>query len=496
MVQYLRQWPRFPRFLTAPAGPFPIGRPSKLKAMALHSHMSGRKTVNIYTPEGTASGTLPLPLVFDTPIRNDLVTQIYTNLAKNQQQPYATSIKAGVRPSALSWGTGRAKARVPRVNGSGSGRNGQGAYANFCRGGHRFGPPTVQRRWFRPVPLKQRRYAIASAIAASGERALVEARGHALAEVLEIPVVVADAIEGVARTKDAVAVLKAVRLYGDVKRVIEGKVHRSSKGKMRRSAFRTKRGPLVVYRADGGIVKAFRNIPGVDVLSVSRLSLYQLAPGGTLGRLVLWTAGAFGALDQIYSDKRGFELPRPILTNSDTRAIAESDAVLSVLRPELETFAVPDCRCPVRLGIATDAWAEALGQIEALQAAERAKTQAPGAVKALFDEVVAAQPAPPKNLSTQAAVFSGYFDDLHLKADEALESTFTVKEEAPAAVAAPAKGKGGKAAPAAAAPAAAAAAPAKGKDAKAPAQDAKGGAKTPAKGGAKTPAKGGAAKKK
>lgn len=475
--------------------------------------MSGRKTVNVYRTEGddaVASSTLPLPLVFDTPIRNDLISYIYTNLAKNQQQPYATSIKAGVRPSAVSWGPGRAKARVPRVSGSGSNRNGQGAYANFCRGGHRFAPPTIQRRWFRPVPLKQRRYAIASAIAASGDSGLVTARGHVIANVNEIPVVIANTIETVTRTKDAVAVLKAAQLYADVKRVIDGKVHRSSKGKMRRSSFKTKRGPLIVYKTDGGIVKAFRNIPGVDIQNVSRLSLYQLAPGGTLGRLVLWTEGAFEALDQIYNDKRGFELPRPILTNTDTKAVATSDGVLSVLRPELETFSVPNCRCPVRLGVAVDAWAEALNQIKELRDAEREKQQAPDAVKALFDEVVGAQPAPPTNLSTQAAIFAGYFDDLHLKTDEALESTFTAKEEAPvAAAAAPVKGKGGKAAAApasgAAAPAPGAPAPAAGKgkaDAKAPAKDAKGGAKTPAKagakdakGGAKTAAKGGAKKK-
>jgi hypothetical protein len=332
--------------------------------------------------------------------------------------------------------------------------------------------------------------------------------------VNEIPVVVADAIENITRTKDAVAVLKAVHLYGDVTRVIEGKVHRSSKGKMRRSAFKSKRGPLVVYNTDSGIVKAFRNIPGVDVLSVSRLSLYELAPGGTLGRLVLWSAGAFGALDQIYNDKHGFEFPRAILTNTDTKAIATSDGVLAVLRPELETFSLPNCRCPVRLGIATDAWAEALNQIAEIRAAEAAKAQAPDAVKALFDEVVAAQPKPPAKLSTQLAVFSGYFDDLHLKADEALESKLAAKEEAPAVVpAAPvkggkgaAKGAAAAAAPAAGAAGAAAAAPAaKGKagaaapaaaapaaKGKADAKGAKGGAKAPAAKGAA--AKGGAAK--
>ena len=254
--------------------------------------MSSRKTVNVYSVSGAQAGSAPLPKVFDTPVRGDLVQLIYTNLAKNQQQPHGTSPTAGVRPSAVSWGPGRAKARVPRVNGSGSNRNGQGAYANFCRGGHRFQPPTTQRRWFRPVPVKQRRYAVASAIAASAVAALVEARGHRIKELAEIPVVVANDVQKIQKTKEAVAFLKAIKAYADVEKVINGKYNRSSKGSMRRSAFKTKKGPLVVYNKDEGIVKAFRNIPGVDIQCVTRLSLYQLAPGAVMGRLVIWTGFA------------------------------------------------------------------------------------------------------------------------------------------------------------------------------------------------------------
>ena len=47
-------------------------------------------------------------------------------------------------------------------------------------------------------------------------------------------------------------------------------------------------------------MKAFRNVPGVEVVSVQRLNLLQLAPGGHLGRFVIWTQGAFAALDGIF----------------------------------------------------------------------------------------------------------------------------------------------------------------------------------------------------
>ncbi len=56
-----------------------------------------------------------------------LVLIIWTleSLAKNKRQPYAVSREAGHQTSAISWGTGRAVARIPRVSGSGTHRAGQ-----------------------------------------------------------------------------------------------------------------------------------------------------------------------------------------------------------------------------------------------------------------------------------------------------------------------------------------------------------------------------------
>ena len=409
--------------------------------------MSSRKTVNVYSVSGAQAGSAPLPKVFDTPVRGDLVQLIYTNLAKNQQQPHGTSPTAGVRPSAVSWGPGRAKARVPRVNGSGSNRNGQGAYANFCRGGHRFQPPTTQRRWFRPVPVKQRRYAVASAIAATAVAALVEARGHRIKELAEIPVVVANDIQKIQKTKEAVAFLKAIKAYADVEKVINGKYNRSSKGSMRRSAFKTKKGPLVVYNKDEGIVKAFRNIPGVDIQCVTRLSLYQLAPGAVMGRLVIWTEDAFKALDGIYESKKGFELPRSLLTNADLERVAYSDEVQAVLRPALQSFSVPKARCPCRLGLATKEWEDALNQIEKLRKEYHDKQHTPEAVMEVFKEIQSVQPEAPKTLAITDRIFAGYFDSLHKKEDDALEAKLEADKpvEAPKDPApADPKAKGGK----------------------------------------------------
>ena len=77
---------------------------------------------------------------------------------------------------------------------------------------------------------------------------------------------------------------------------------RRGKGKMRNRRYVMRKGPLVVYGTDSGISKAFRNLPGVDVCSVHSLNLLQLAPGGHLGRFVIWTKSAFEQLDTIFGE--------------------------------------------------------------------------------------------------------------------------------------------------------------------------------------------------
>jgi large subunit ribosomal protein L4e len=65
-------------------------------------------TVQIFDAKGSPSGaTHPLPAVFSSPIRPDIVQQVHTGVAKNRRQPYSVSEKAGHQTSAESWGTGQ-----------------------------------------------------------------------------------------------------------------------------------------------------------------------------------------------------------------------------------------------------------------------------------------------------------------------------------------------------------------------------------------------------
>lgn len=125
----------------------------------------------------------------------------------------------GHQTSAESWGTGRAVARIPRVRGGGTHRSGQGAFGNMCRGGRMFAPTKPWRRWHRKISVNQRRYALVSAIAASGVPALVQSKGHIIDGVSEFPLVVSNDIEKYTKTKQAVVFLRRMKIWADIQKV-------------------------------------------------------------------------------------------------------------------------------------------------------------------------------------------------------------------------------------------------------------------------------------
>ena len=293
-------------------------------------------------------------------------------MAKNKRQPYAVSEKAGHQTSAESWGTGmsfisipasitsssttslpctlsftinlgRAVARIPRVSGGGTHRAGQAAFGNQCRSGRMFAPTKVWRKWHQKINLGQKRFATASAVAASGVPSLLFARGHHVSKVPEVPLVINSKAFNVTKTSAALKLLNGLGADEDLEKVAKSKKMRAGKGKMRGRRFTQRRGPLVVWDPENDskdIVRSFRNIPGVDTCSVYALNLLQLAPGGHLGRFVIWTSSAFKALDRIYGStteaselKKDFLLPNAVVKQPDIGKLINSSEVQSVLRP-------------------------------------------------------------------------------------------------------------------------------------------------------------------
>jgi len=302
--------------------------------------MTSRPVVSVYKSDDSKEivKSVAMPAVFTAPIRNDLVHFVHSNLAKNRRQGHAVFHHAGQEHSAESWGTGRAVARIPRISGSGTSRSGQATFGNMCRKGRMFAPLKIWRKWHRRVNVTQRRHAVAAALAASACTPLVMARGHHINSVPELPLVV-DSMTGTT-TKSLLATLSSLGLGDDLSKVRSSKKLRSGTGKYRNSRYVMRKGPLVVYSKESEAVKnAARNLPGVDTCDVHRLNILQLAPGGHLGRLVVFTADAFKALSAVFGsyrneslEKAGYHLQRNVMTCADLARIINSDQVQSKLR--------------------------------------------------------------------------------------------------------------------------------------------------------------------
>lgn len=163
--------------------------------------------------------------------------------------------------------------------------------------------------------------------------------GHIIDGISELPLVVSDDIQKFQKTKQAVTFLRRSKVWADVQKVYKSQRLRAGRGKMRNRRRVQRRGPLIIYDRDEGLRRAFRNIPGVDTMRVSKMNLLKLAPGGHVGRLCVWTESAFAKLDGLYGTwekrsvaKKGYNLPTPIMANTDLTRLLKSEEIRRVLR--------------------------------------------------------------------------------------------------------------------------------------------------------------------
>jgi len=166
------------------------------------------------------------------------------------------------------------------------------------------------------------------------------ARGHRIDDVSELPLVVSDGAQTISKTKAALELLEGLGCGVELSKVAASKKLRAGKGKMRDRKYTIRKGPLVIYGEDSGLSRALRNLPGVESCHIDRLNLLQLAPGGNFGRFCIWTEEAFKKLETLYGDyanaseaKKGYHLPRAMMTNADVARIINSDEVQSVVIP-------------------------------------------------------------------------------------------------------------------------------------------------------------------
>lgn len=130
---------------------------------------------------------------------------------------------------------------------------------------------------------------------------------------------------------------------------------RAGRGKSRNRRWKHRVGPLIIYKKNSGIVEAARNIRGIDFCCIYSLNLLKLAPGGHVGRLIVWTEDAFRALDDVFGTnskksllKRKYHLPRALMTNSDLNRIINSQEVQSAILPKKKRQRIARKRNPLK----------------------------------------------------------------------------------------------------------------------------------------------------
>ncbi len=246
--------------------------------------------VHLLSLKGKPGETVNLPLAFSTPVRPDLIRRAVVAAQSHRRQPHSTSPTAGVRHSVEWSGKGRGVARTPRLMDSM-----RGAQAPNTVGGRPAHPPKIETIWGKKVNVKERRLAFQSALAATRELPLVKARGHAVPEGLHLPVVVEDPIEEVSTAAEARTFLTSLALWDEIERAQAGVHVRAGRGK-RRGRLRRSPTSLLLVTSGAGRARGFRNLPGVDVVPVHRLGTEDLAPGGTAGRLTVFSQAALSQL--------------------------------------------------------------------------------------------------------------------------------------------------------------------------------------------------------
>lgn len=252
----------------------------------------------ILSLEGKEVRQMELPAQFQTEMREDIVKRAFLSERSMLLQPKGSFPMAGLQTTAQYYGrrhswrqtinTGRS--RLPREK-IPKGRSGRVLRVPHAAKGRRAHPPKPHKRIIEKINIKEKNFAIRSAIAATANAQLVTGRGHLIGSAT-FPLVVDTSIQSVRKAREAKSVLEKLGAGLDLERAAQRRRMRSGRARLRKGGYITPKSILIVIGTDEGIWKAARNIPGVDICKVEELTAELLAPGGNAGRFTIWTESA------------------------------------------------------------------------------------------------------------------------------------------------------------------------------------------------------------
>lgn len=264
---------------------------------------SDHMKVNIFDLKGKPTGKTELPKIFKEQFRPDLIKRAVLSSQSKRRQPYGSDPMAGLRTAAHYHGRRRVRwtmmmvnrARLPRLHATSPHMLWRVRRVPQAVKGRRAHPPKTEKKWEQKINKKENQLALRSAIAATSDKDIVKERGHRVDDVKQIPLVVNDDIQSVKKTKEIEMILKNLGLEKELERSKIKKV-RPGRGKTRGRKYKKRYGPLIIIAEDKGVIKAGKNIAGLDLRNVKEVSVEDLAPGAHAGRLTIYSKSAIEQL--------------------------------------------------------------------------------------------------------------------------------------------------------------------------------------------------------
>lgn len=235
----------------------------------------------VYSTEGKVLKQIDLPAIFESPHREDLVKRAVLSDESKLYQPKGNYKLAGLETSARyrgrkeDYGSGKNKG-IPHLPHEvlPGGQLGKVKRVPHAVKGRRAHPPKPQKKIVELINKKEYLKALASAISFSMDRKSVCKRANFEISV-SLPIVLESNFENVKKAKDVVKLMEALNLT---------KLFEKAKANETKSA--------LFIISNNSTFRAAANIPGVDVVRVSALTVKDLAPGTHPGRLTLFSETA------------------------------------------------------------------------------------------------------------------------------------------------------------------------------------------------------------
>jgi large subunit ribosomal protein L4e len=253
--------------------------------------------VDVYQIDGRIEKKRALPEVFSREFNEDIVRRALLAEQSYGYQPQGHYLLAGMSTSASytgRYGTYRTQRHTglpprPRQR---LAKGGIGAVRKIPSAvkGRRAHPHKVEKMIVERINRKEYAKALSSAVAGTGNAALI--KQYHTYQKGALPIVVSPQIEKISKTKELIRVLAALGLSDDVARSHDPRI-KTGRRRVKRRYFR--KSVLIVAKDAGNVGKAGRNIPGVDVVGVDNLRINLLAPGAK-PRLTLWSEAAIDSI--------------------------------------------------------------------------------------------------------------------------------------------------------------------------------------------------------